>query len=143
LMYDESFKWLFNAFLSTHNQKQPQTIFSFHRSGYCYGKGCICSEVFTSTWHGLFTWHISQNALKHLCSNEEESQNEEESNNEEIPSILFLSDFTSCMYEYEKRLILKRHLMLWEAKLVNQLGWTAFTGQKRNGLSATCWMFFH
>ena len=72
--------------------------------------GKAVSEVFTSTWHGLCTRHISQNALKHLCSNEEESQNKEESNNEEVPSIL--SDFSSCIYEYEKRLFLKKHLML-------------------------------
>jgi len=71
LMYDEtfeSFKWLFNAFLSIHNQKHPQTIFTDQDSA----MGKAVSNVFTSTWHGLCTWHISQNALKHLCSQNEE-----------------------------------------------------------------------
>jgi zinc finger SWIM domain-containing protein 3 len=94
LMYDEtfeSFKWLFNAFLSTHNQKQPQTIFT--DQDFAMGKTVVA--VFTSAWHGLCTWHISQNALKHLSSqNEEESEDEEESN--------ILADFSSCMYEYEQ-----------------------------------------
>jgi len=94
LMYDEtieSFKWLFNAFLSTHNQKQPQTIFTDQD----FAMGKAVAAVFTSAWHGLCTWHISQNALKHLSSqNEEESEDEEEST--------ILADFSSCMYEYEQ-----------------------------------------
>ncbi|XP_062185944.1 protein FAR1-RELATED SEQUENCE 5-like [Phragmites australis] len=89
LMYDEtfdSFKWLFNAFLSTHKQKQPQTIFT--DQDIAMGKAVF--EVFTSTWHGLCTWHISQNAIKHLSSLKEEGSS-------------ILSDFSSCMYEYEQK----------------------------------------
>ena len=95
LMYDEifeSFKWLFNAFLSTHNQKQPQTIFTDQD----IAMGKAVAEVFNSAWHGLCTWHISQNAVKHLSS-----QNEEEPEDEEESSIL--SDFSSCMYQYEQK----------------------------------------
>jgi len=54
LMYDEifeSFKWLFNAFLSTHNQKQPQTIFTDQD----IAMGKAVAEVFNSAWHGLCT----------------------------------------------------------------------------------------
>ena len=94
LMYDEifeSFKWLFNAFLSTHNQKQPQTIFTDQD----IAMGKAVAEVFNSAWHGLCTWHISQNAVKHLSS-----QNEEEVEDEEESSIL--SYFSSCMYQYEQ-----------------------------------------
>jgi zinc finger SWIM domain-containing protein 3 len=101
LMYNEtfeSFKWLFSAFLSTHNNKQPQTIFT----GQDFAMGKVVSEVFTTAWHGLCTWHISQNAMKHLCSQkEEESVKEEESENEEETSILL--DFNSCMYQYEEK----------------------------------------
>ena len=71
LMYDEtfeSFEWLFNAFLATHNQKQPQTIFTDQDSA----MGKAITKVFTSAWHGLCTWHISQNAVKHLSSQKEE-----------------------------------------------------------------------
>lgn len=104
LMYDEtfdSFKWLFNAFMSAHNQKQPQTIFTDQD----IAMGKAVAEVFSSAWHGLCTWHISQNALKHLCSqSEDESQNEEEST--------ILLDFSLCMYQYEERKNLKKHLML-------------------------------
>ena len=57
--------------------------------------GKAVATVFTSAWHGLCTWHISQNALKHLSSqNEDESEDEEEST--------ILADFSSCMYEYEQ-----------------------------------------
>ena len=63
------------------------------------------AHVFTSTWHGLCTWHILQNALKHLCS-----QNEEEPDTKEESSILL--DFSACMYQYEKRQNLKKLLML-------------------------------
>jgi len=94
-MYDEtfeSFKWFFNAFLSTHNQKQPQTIFTDQD----ISMGKAVAEVFNSAWHGLCAWHISQNAVKHLSS-----QNEEEPEDEEESSIL--SDFSSCMYQYEQK----------------------------------------
>jgi len=94
LMYDEtfeSFKWMFNAFLSTHNQKQPQTIFTDQD----IAMGKAVAEVFSNAWHGLCTWHISQNAVKHLNSQDEESEDEEESS--------ILSDFSSCMYQYEEK----------------------------------------
>ena len=87
--------------MSIHNKKQPQTIFTDQDSA----TGKAVAHVFTSTWHGLCTWHISQNALKHLCS-----QNEEESETEEESSILL--DFSACMYQYEKRQNLKKLLML-------------------------------
>jgi len=97
-MYDEtfeSFKWLFNTFLSVHNQKQPQTIFTDQY----IAMGKAVAEVFSSAWHGLCTWHISQNAVKHLSSKKEEE--EEESEDEEESSIL--SDFSSCTYQYEQK----------------------------------------
>lgn len=89
LMYDEtfeSFKWLFNTFLSAHNQKQPQTIFTDQD----IAMGKAVSEVFTGAWHGLCTWHISQNAVKHLSPQQTEGSS-------------ILADFSACMYEYEEK----------------------------------------
>ena len=58
--------------------------------------GKAVHEVFNSAWHGLFIWHISQNAVKHLSSQiEQEPEDEEESS--------ILSDFSSCMYQYEQK----------------------------------------
>ena len=78
-------------FLSTHNQKQPQTIFTDQD----IAMGKAVAEVFSNAWHGLCTWHISQNAVKHLNSQDEESEDEEESS--------ILLDFSSCMYQYEQK----------------------------------------
>jgi hypothetical protein len=69
LMYDEtfeSFRWLFDTFLKAHNGKQPKTIFTDQDSA----MGKAVGQVFTEAWHGLCTFHISQNALKHLHDKE-------------------------------------------------------------------------
>ena len=115
LMYDEtfeSFKWLFQTFLKAHNRKQPKTIYTDQD----YAMGKAVKEVFLEAWHGLCTFHIMQNAVKHLAENEESSvspknivegskkktrssaKNVDEGSQEE-PSILV--DFSACMYEYE------------------------------------------
>ena len=63
LLYDEtfeSFRWLFNTFL--HNKKQPRTIFTDQD----VAMGNAIRAVFTEAWHGLCTFHIMQNAIKHL-----------------------------------------------------------------------------
>jgi zinc finger SWIM domain-containing protein 3 len=102
LMYDEifeSFKWLFETFLRAHNGKQPKTVYT--DQDYVVEKEV--KEVFIESWHGLCTFHIMQNAVKHLAEpNNEEScaspKQEVEDNNKE-PHILV--DFSACMYEYE------------------------------------------
>jgi zinc finger SWIM domain-containing protein 3 len=81
LMYDEtfaSFHWLFDTFLKAHNGKQPKTVFTDQDSA----MGKAVEQVFTEAWHGLCTFHISQNALKHLHEKE------------------ILKDFSACMFEY-------------------------------------------
>ncbi|XP_052138422.1 protein FAR1-RELATED SEQUENCE 5-like [Oryza glaberrima] len=87
LMYDEtfeSFKWLFETFLKAHNGKQPQTIYTDQDSA----MGKAVEEVFTESWHGLCTFHIMENAIKHLSQQENEGSS-------------ILSDFSACMFEYE------------------------------------------
>ncbi|XP_062179535.1 protein FAR1-RELATED SEQUENCE 5-like [Phragmites australis] len=87
LMYDESvdsFKWLFETFLSTHNQKKPRTIYTDQD----VAMGKAITDVLPETWHGLCTWHIMQNAIKHLNRHMVEGSN-------------VLGDFSACMYEYE------------------------------------------
>ena len=73
LLYDEtfeSFKWLFQTFLKAHSGKQPKTIYTDQDSA----MGKAVKEVFLEAWHGLCTFHIVQNAAKHLNeANEEES----------------------------------------------------------------------
>jgi hypothetical protein len=52
LMYDETYKWLFNAFLSAHNNKQCQTIFT--NQDIAMWK--VVSAVLTIASHGLCTY---------------------------------------------------------------------------------------
>ncbi|KAL6646596.1 hypothetical protein ACP70R_015673 [Stipagrostis hirtigluma subsp. patula] len=92
LMYDEtfkSFKWLFETFLKAHNGKQPKTFYTDQDSA----MGKAVEEVFLEAWHGLCTFHIMQNAIKHLP----------QPRNEENEDSNILSDFSACMYEYEDK----------------------------------------
>jgi hypothetical protein len=87
LMYDEifqSFKWLFETFLKAHHGKQPQTVFTDQDSA----MGKAVKEVFIEAWHGLCSFHIMQNVVKHLPPNENEGSS-------------LLSNFSACMFEYE------------------------------------------
>jgi zinc finger SWIM domain-containing protein 3 len=102
LMYDEifeSFKWLFETFLKAHNGKQPKTIYTDQNSAI----GKAVKEVFLEAWHVLCTFHIMQNAVKHLdeVDDEESSTSPKQTaeDNEKEPSIL--ADFSACMFEYE------------------------------------------
>lgn len=73
LLYDEtfdSFKWLFETFLAVHNQKQPTTIYTDQD----IAMGKAIEVVFTEAWHGLCTFHIMQNAIKHLPRTKKEDK---------------------------------------------------------------------
>lgn len=87
LLYDEtadSFKWLFEAFLAAHNQKHPKTIFTDQD----LAMGKAIGQVFIDATHGLCTWHINHNAIKHVSSYKNDG-----------PAIL--KELKRCMYEYE------------------------------------------
>ena len=102
LMYDETFeslKWLFETFLKAHNDKQSKTIYT--NQDIAMEK--VVKEVFLEAWHGLCTFHIMQNDVKHLAeADDEESctppKRKGEDNKEELS---ILADFSACMYEYE------------------------------------------
>ncbi|WCJ21347.1 FAR1-related sequence 7 [Euphorbia peplus] len=82
LLYDEtaeSFKWLFETFLATHGNKSPRTMFTDQD----IAMGKAIAEVMPEVWHGLCTWHITQNATKHLLSYGSN----------------VLQEFKACMYE--------------------------------------------
>ncbi|XP_043705447.1 protein FAR-RED IMPAIRED RESPONSE 1-like [Telopea speciosissima] len=86
LLYDEtveSFNWLFEAFLESHGKKKPITIFTDQDAAMAKA----ISEVFHGTWHGLCTWHLMQNAIKHLGNLMKNGSS-------------FLSDLNKCVYQY-------------------------------------------
>jgi len=87
LLYDEmveSFKRLLKSFLDAHASKKPQSIFRDQDAA--MAKPLI--EVMPETWHGLCTWHIMQNGIKHLGNFMKNGSH-------------FLRDFKACMFEYE------------------------------------------
>ena len=67
LMFHEtcpSFTWIFEAFLAAHNRKKPRTIYTDQDTT----MGNVVGKVFTKASHGLCTFHIMQNVVKHLCN---------------------------------------------------------------------------
>jgi zinc finger SWIM domain-containing protein 3 len=124
LLYDEtedSFKWLFETFLSAHNQKHPKKNFTDQAAA----MGNAIDKVFVDTIHGLCYWHMGQNAVKHLSSFEEEEKPEDvlhsdpgQKNDDEqmegaLPSddpsqkkddaaTTILKEYKRCMYLYDK-----------------------------------------
>ncbi|KAF7842263.1 protein FAR1-RELATED SEQUENCE 5-like [Senna tora] len=88
LLYDEtavSFKWLFETFLKANLQKRPQTIFIDQDQAMAKA----LREVMPEVYHGLCTWHLMQNGIKHLGNLMKGGSH-------------FLRDFKSCMYQYEE-----------------------------------------
>ncbi|XP_024627860.1 protein FAR1-RELATED SEQUENCE 5 [Medicago truncatula] len=65
LLYDEtipSFKWLFQTFLKAMGGKKPKTMMTDQD----VAMAKAISLVMPETFHGLCTWHIRQNALRHV-----------------------------------------------------------------------------
>jgi zinc finger SWIM domain-containing protein 3 len=69
--------------------------------------GKAIKNVFTESYHGLCTFHIMQNAIKHLSvkgqEEEEEEEEEECEDDQEDEEPHILSDFSACMYGYEDK----------------------------------------
>ena len=107
-MYD------FLRLLAAHNGKQPRIIYIDQDAS--MAKAIL--KVFTESYHGLCTFHIMQNAVKHLSPKkdeekeehtqegegekeaEEKDTQEDKGENEDEESHI-LSDFSACMYGYE------------------------------------------
>ena len=85
LLYDEtvdSFKWLFESFLVANVVKRPKTIFTNQDPTMVKA----LNEVMPNTYHGLCTWHIMQNWIKHLENLMKDGS--------------FLQVFKTCMFEF-------------------------------------------
>ncbi|XP_043694268.1 protein FAR1-RELATED SEQUENCE 5-like [Telopea speciosissima] len=90
LLYDEtaeSFKWLFEAFTEAHGQKKPITIFKDQDAAMAKA----LTEVGPETWHGLCTWHIMQNGIKHLGNLMKDGSH-------------FLGDLKKCIFQYDEEI---------------------------------------
>ncbi|KAF7841405.1 protein FAR1-RELATED SEQUENCE 5-like [Senna tora] len=88
LLYDEtasSFKWLFKTFLEANLQKKPQTIFTDQDQAMAKA----LHEVMPEVCHGLCTWHLMQNGIKHLGNLMKNGSH-------------FLKDFKTCMFGYDE-----------------------------------------
>ncbi|KAK9989591.1 hypothetical protein SO802_029830 [Lithocarpus litseifolius] len=87
LLYDEtieSFKWLFENFLTALSGKQPRTILTDQSAAMAKA----ITEAFPKSNHRLCLWHIYQNAAKNLHHVFHSSKH-------------FVNDFSDCLYEYE------------------------------------------
>ncbi|XP_042479447.1 protein FAR1-RELATED SEQUENCE 5-like [Macadamia integrifolia] len=87
LLYNEtadSFKWLFEVFLEVHEKKKPITIFT----GQDAAMGKALAEVLPKTKHGLCTWHLLQNGIKHKGNMMKDGSN-------------VLADLKKCMFHYD------------------------------------------
>ncbi|KAG6437731.1 hypothetical protein SASPL_102657 [Salvia splendens] len=87
LLYDEtsaSFNRLFETFLEAHKHKRPLTVFTNQDQAMAKA----LNEVMSDTFHGLCTWHLMQNGIKHLGNLMKEGS-------------CFLTDFKRCMYGFE------------------------------------------
>ncbi|XP_027088713.1 protein FAR1-RELATED SEQUENCE 5-like [Coffea arabica] len=98
LMYDEtidSFKWVFGTFLEAMCGKRPSTILTDQD----HDMAVTLSVVLPETFHGLCTFHITHNFMKHLGNHYKE--------NSDLPYM-----FGACLYAIEK---VEQFNRLWEA----------------------------
>ena len=124
ILFDEtedSFLWLFETFLAAHNGKQPRTIYTDQDAA----MGKAISKVFTESYHGLCTFHIMQNAVKHLSpvkgeEKEEGTQQDEVEPKKEDEESHILKDFSACMYGFEDKTIFEEAFDIMRSKVCKQ-----------------------
>jgi len=80
------FRWLFDTFLQAHNNKKPKTIFTDQAQA----MATALEDVMPETHHGLCTWHLLQNGVKHLGSLMKGGS-------------FLLRDFKECMYDIDEK----------------------------------------
>nr|XP_027088552.1 protein FAR1-RELATED SEQUENCE 5-like [Coffea arabica] len=98
LMYDEtidSFKWVFGTFLEAMCGKRPSTILTDQD----HAMTAVLSVVMPETFHGLCTFHIRRNFMKHFGNHYKK--------NSDLPYM-----FGACMYEFEE---VEQFNRVWEA----------------------------
>ncbi|WJX30659.1 hypothetical protein P8452_19175 [Trifolium repens] len=101
LLYDEtipSFQWLFETFLKAMGGEKPKTILTDQDAAMAKAISLVMPETF----HGLCTWHIRENALKHV-------------NHLYQKGSQFYSDFEACIDVYEEE---GEFLKAWNVLLV-------------------------
>ena len=89
-----SFVWLFESFLVAHAGKRPKTIFTDQDPKMAKA----LNEVMPNTYHGLCTWHIMQNGIKHLGNLMKDGSS-------------FLQVFKTCMFEFNDEIEFEK---IWE-----------------------------
>uniref|UniRef100_A0A7N0U020 Protein FAR1-RELATED SEQUENCE n=1 Tax=Kalanchoe fedtschenkoi TaxID=63787 RepID=A0A7N0U020_KALFE len=100
ILYDEtaaSFEWLFQSFLNCHNQKHPKTLFTDQDPAMAKA----IRSVMLGTYHGLCTFHIMLNGIRHLGNLMKDGSS-------------FLTHFQECMYAYSSEEAFEH---AWEAML--------------------------
>jgi zinc finger SWIM domain-containing protein 3 len=65
--------------------------------------GNAIKEVFIEAWHGLCTYRIMQNAVKHLCNKKKDDDPAKKKKKDEDEEPHILSDFSACMYNIEDK----------------------------------------
>ncbi|CAO2037992.1 unnamed protein product, partial [Urochloa humidicola] len=128
ILFDEtedSFLWLFRTFLAAHNGKQPRTIYTDQDAA----MGKAIPKVFTDSYHGLCTFHIMQNAVKHLSpvkedeaegEKEDQAEGEKEEQAEGEKESHILSDFSACMFGYEDKAVFEEAFDIMRSKVHKQ-----------------------
>jgi hypothetical protein len=107
LMYDEtseSFKWLFETFLNAHSGKRRKTFCTDQD----FAMGKAVEIVFHEAWYGLYSFHITQNAIKHLLQPQKDTESSP------------LSDFSACMLEYEDKGTFEENFAILRTKVHKQ-----------------------
>lgn len=100
LLYDEgtkSFMWLFEAFKTAMNGRQPKTILTDR----CTAIDEAVAMVWSGTIHRHCVWHIYQNALEQLSQAFHGSKT-------------LSYDFSRCLFDYEDE---EEFLMAWDEML--------------------------
>ncbi|XP_071913966.1 protein FAR1-RELATED SEQUENCE 12-like [Coffea arabica] len=100
LLYDEtieSFKWMFGTFVEAVCGKHPKIIFTDQDAA----MAAAISAVMPSTYHGLCTFHIRVNFMKHPGNYYKDGSN--------LPY-----RFVECMYEIKDE---NEFIMAWDAML--------------------------
>ncbi|KAJ4776725.1 Protein FAR1-RELATED SEQUENCE 5 [Rhynchospora pubera] len=81
----ESFEWVFTKFLEAHGGKKCITMFTDQDAAIAPA----LEKIMPDTKHGLCTWHINKNCVKHLSKLDDENDH-------------ITKKFNACLYRYEE-----------------------------------------
>ncbi|KAJ1695496.1 hypothetical protein LUZ63_012195 [Rhynchospora breviuscula] len=81
----ESFEWVFTKFLEAHGGKKCITMFTDQDAAIA----SALEKIMPDTKHGLCTWHINKNCVKHLSKLNDEDNH-------------ITKKFNACLYKYEE-----------------------------------------